>query len=607
MTGMTEEQWENATDINIDQFTISAYGKTLFQDANLKITAGRRYGLVGPNGRGKTTLLKQLARGELKVPPQIDVLYVEQEVTANDTPAVQMVLNADVKRTELLKEEESLLAKLENNEDLDETELNELQDRLETIAGELKSRGSDTAEARALSLLHGLGFTPDMQYAATKTFSGGWRMRVSIARALFLEPTLMLLDEPTNHLDLNAVIWLDDYLQKWKKTLLIVSHDQDFLDSVCTDIIHLDQKKLFYYRGNYATFKAQLQQHMLKMKKKWEKQEKELRAMKKKGKSNKKAQELQVKKKTREGGAKARKKSSTQQNEQTGSGSLADRQLLERPKEYQVEFVFPTPSELNPPIIQVDNISFNYPNGPTLFKDLSFGLDMDSRVTIVGPNGVGKSTLLKLITQEVTPTAGEVKLNRHVRIARYHQHFVDVLPMDETPVEYLLRVHKTVEEVDYQTCRNRLGKFGLEGTARELKMVNLSGGQKSRVVFTSMSFQHPHMLILDEPTNNLDIESIDALAEAINNYEGGVILVSHDARLIYSTDCVLWVCERQTVEEMDAGFDGYRDEILEMLAKEGEEQRIKQEIRVAQKAKERAEKIAILEERRKAKQTKARE
>ena len=200
---------------------------------------------------------------------------------------------------------------------------------------------------------------------------------------------------------------------------------------------------------------------------------------------------------------------------------------------------------------------------------------MDSRITIVGPNGVGKSTLLKLMTQRLEPTEGEVTINRHLRVAQYNQHFADVLPMNKSPTEYLQDTYNAT----YQEARNRLGKFGLVGEAHTIKMVNLSGGQKSRVLFTSMSFQRPHILVLDEPTNNLDVESIDALVDAINKFEGGVVLVSHDARLIENTDMVLWVCENGTVEEMEGGFDAYRDEILDIIAKEEAAQEKKREAR----------------------------
>jgi len=428
--GVGGEAWENATDINIPNFTISAYGKTLFYNAELKITHGRRYGLVGPNGMGKTTILKQLANGELKIPPNIDCLYVEQEVVADDTPAVDMVLQADVKRTKLLDREQELMTLLES-EEMDEVSFEKqesLHAELKSISDELRASGSDSAEARALSLLNGLGFTEDMQRAPTKSFSGGWRMRVSLARALFMAPTLMLLDEPTNHLDLNAVIWLDDYLQKWKNTLLVVSHDQDFLDSVCTDVIHLDQQRLFYYRGNYTQFKDQYELTKLKNQKDFEKQEKELRAMKKKGKTIEKAKEQMAAKSKREGGGARKKGKNVEDTQQNTGTNLVDRQLLQKPKEYVVNFAFPPVDKMTTPIIQVDNVAFAYPERKPLFKKLTFGIDLQSRITIVGANGIGKSTLLKVITHELEPTDGEVKINRKLRVARYHQHFLDILP-----------------------------------------------------------------------------------------------------------------------------------------------------------------------------------
>merc|ERR1712223_2032204 len=241
-TGGALTQLETAVDIKIEKFSIAAKGKDLFRDASLLIAAGRRYGLVGPNGHGKTTLLRHIGTRSLQIPPNIDVLYCEQEVVATDDSALETVLIADVKRTELLKEESDLLKAQNKGKDV--------TDRLNEVYDELRAIGSDQAEPKARRLLSGLGFSREMQERPTNKFSGGWRMRVSLARALYIEPTLLMLDEPTNHLDLNAVIWLDNYLQNWKKTLLVVSHDQSFLDNVCTDIIHLDQCKLWYYKGN---------------------------------------------------------------------------------------------------------------------------------------------------------------------------------------------------------------------------------------------------------------------------------------------------------------------------------------------------------------------
>lgn len=276
--------FENASDIKVEKFSISARGKDLFVNANLSITAGRRYGLVGPNGMGKTTLLTHIAARKLAIPPNIDILLCEQDVEANDEPAFEVVLKADKKRLHLLEEETRLIQLSEKGDD-DATE------KLKEVYVELEAIGAASAESRVRRILAGLGFTTEMQKRPVNHFSGGWRMRVSLARALFLEPTLLMLDEPTNHLDLNAVIWLDNYLQNWKKTLLIVSHDQYFLDSVCTDIVHLDQQKLHYYRGNYEQFKKMYQQKVREQEKAYNRQQKHLKDLKASGQSRKQAEE----------------------------------------------------------------------------------------------------------------------------------------------------------------------------------------------------------------------------------------------------------------------------------------------------------------------------
>lgn len=546
-----DDLFNNSSNI-ISQITISSYGKTLLENADLKIISARKYGLVGPNGVGKTTLLKHIVTRQLKIPAKIDCIYVEQEAVASDTSAVKMILSSDVKRTYLLERQVKLL------ESISEEYTEEVHLELEHVSSELKAICAETAESRVNAILSGLGFTPEMQITPTKFLSGGWRMRVAIAQALYIQPTLLLLDEPTNHLDLNAVIWLNNYLQKWKNTLLVVSHDQDFLDSVCTDVIHLDQRKLFYYRGNYEMFKTQYKQTREKQLKEYIKQQKQIKLEKKSGKSNKKIN-IDLERESRPGRhgrlKRGNKKDIMLQTE------THEKCLLEKPKEYEVRFEFPQPSDIPSPLIQVKDVSFNYSNNPKkpmLFKSLNFGIDMESRVTIVGSNGVGKSTLLKLITQELEPTGGEILVNRHLRIARYHQHFIDILPMDKTPVEFLVDKYNC----KYQIARNRLGKFGLIGTSHTIKMTNLSGGQKSRVVFASISFQEPHIIILDEPTNNLDIESIDALSTAINEYDGGIVLVSHDARLIQSTGMVLWLCENNSVTELQGDFEDYKNSVI---------------------------------------------
>ncbi|KAK7094429.1 ATP-binding cassette sub-family F member 1-like [Littorina saxatilis] len=540
---------ENQLDIKVENFSIAARGKELFVNASLQITHNRRYGLVGPNGHGKTTLLTHLASRALNIPPNIDVLYCEQEVKADTTKAIDSVLKADTKRLALL-EEEKKLTKLVNQGNTEDV----VQDRLKEVYEELRAIGADSAESRARRILSGLGFTREMMERATKDLSGGWRMRVSLARALFLEPTLLLLDEPTNHLDLNAVIWLDNYLQTWKKTLLVVSHDQSFLDNVCTDIIHLDQQKLFYYRGNYGAFKKMFVQKRKEQLKEYEKQEKKLREMKMSGKSTKQAEAKQKEVLTR----KQAKNRTKQEKSQEDNMPQA---LLARPRDYIVKFTFPKPTPLNPPILGLHSTTFAYPGQKPLFKNLDFGIDMESRVAIVGPNGVGKSTFLKLLTGELIPNEGERRINHRLRVGKYDQHSADQLNLEESPVEYLQRLFN----LQYQDARKMLGKVGLASHGHCILNRDLSGGQRARVALAELSCRAPDVLILDEPTNNLDIESIDALADAIKEFTGGVLIVSHDERLIRDTDCQLWVVEDQTINEVDGDFDDYRRELLEAL------------------------------------------
>ncbi|KAM9775709.1 ATP-binding cassette sub-family F member 1 isoform X1 [Syngnathus typhle] len=538
---------ENASDIKLERFSISAHGKELFVNADLLIVAGRRYGLVGPNGKGKTTLLKHIANRALSIPPNIDVLLCEQEVVADDTPAVQAVLKADTRRLKLLQEEKQLQARLEKGED-------SVADRLDKVYEELRVIGAAAAEAKARRILAGLSFTPEMQNRPTKRFSGGWRMRVSLARALFMEPTLLMLDEPTNHLDLNAVIWLNNYLQGWKKTLLIVSHDQSFLDEVCTDIMHLDNEKLYYYRGNYLTFKKMYVQKQKELQKQYDKQEKKLKDLKAGGKSTKQAE-----KQTKEALTRKQQKGKKKGGQEEESHEATE--LLKRPKEYTVKFTFPNPPPLSPPILGLHSVDFSYDGHKPLFRNVDFGIDMESRICIVGPNGVGKSTLLLLLNGKLNPTKGEMRKNHRLKIGFFNQQYADQLNMEENPTEYLMRNFN----LPYQDGRKCLGRFGLESHAHTIQISKLSGGQKARVVFAELSCRQPDVLILDEPTNNLDIESIDALSEAINEYKGAVIIVSHDARLITETQCQLWVVEDHSISQIDGDFDDYKREVLESL------------------------------------------
>lgn len=540
---------DNTLDIKVESFSISAKGKELFVNSSLQITNHRKYGLVGPNGHGKTTLLKHIASRKLHIPSNIDVLLCEQEVQADETSAIDAVLNADVKRLSLLKECKHL-------------ELNDAEsDRLKEVYEELQFIGADSAEPRARRILSGLGFTKSMMDRPTVQFSGGWRMRVSLARALFIEPTLLLLDEPTNHLDLNAVIWLDNYLQGWKKTLLVVSHDQSFLDNVCTDIIHLDQLKLFYYKGNYATFKKMLVQKRKEQQRNYDKQEKRLRELKSSGKSTKQAEKSQkdvLSRKSNKGGAGGGGKKAGADEDQ------GPQELLPKPKEYTVKFSFPNPTPLSPPILGIYGATFAYKGQKPLLKEIEFGVDLQSRVAIVGNNGVGKSTLLKLLIGELQPNEGECRKNHRLRIGKYNQHSADQLDVNVSSVDYLVNKFN----LDYQESRKMLGRFGLPSYAHTIAIRDLSGGQKSRVAFADLSCSKADILVMDEPTNNLDIESIEALAEALNEFTGGVVIVSHDESLIRATNCQLWVVEDCNIAEIDGDFDDYRFELLNNLGEE---------------------------------------
>merc|ERR1712176_1020013 len=382
-----------------------------------------------------------------------------------------------------------------------------------------------------------------------------------------------------------GVIWLDNYLTKWKKTLLVVSHDQDFLNSVCDEILHIEDLKVVSYKGNYDSFKKAEETKRKQQLKDWEKQQKRLRELKKGGKSTKKASE-HVKKQSE----KTSKKNKA--NIATGTEAAEVQELIKRPKEYSVKLEFSEVPELTRPVMEVTNVHFRYSEKhPVIFNKIDFGIDMDSRICVVGPNGAGKTTLLKLLTGEINATKGEVRRNPRLRMGIYNQHFVDRLPMGKTPVEHL---RSRFDDLDYQSCRNRLGRYGLEGHAHEVVMRDLSGGQKARVVLVELSLQMPHILLLDEPTNNLDIETIDALCDAINEFNGGIVVVTHDQRLIEECDCTLWVVEKQGVTEWKEGFDDYKDTILRELEEQVEAQNRARQKKVEAAAAAKAEKIARL-------------
>jgi ATP-binding cassette subfamily F protein 1 len=463
----------------------------------------------------------------------------------------------------------------------------DLADELNKTYEKLDEKSDATAEARASKILHGLGFTvakkdgsqtgPERfsMFNTTKSFSGGWRMRISLARALFIEPTCLLLDEPTNHLDLRAVIWLEEYLTRWKNTLLVVSHDRDFLSSVTTDIIHLHDQKLDQYRGSFDNFEEMYEQRRREANKAFEKYEKQIKQAKaaKGGQAKNKQQDVknQAAKKLEKKNQKKGDKGMMQDDDDGRGDSSAPTKW----NDYNVEFHFPTPTELSPPLIGLTDCHFKYPKleGFAL-ENLNLGIDMGTRVGIIGPNGAGKSTLMNLLAGDLEPTQGDSRRSQKLRIGRYSQHFVDVLSMDENPVQYLLRMYLKPEGGSYkpEEIRAKLGKFGLPGHNHLTPIVKLSGGQKARVVFTAIHLSNPHILLMDEPTNHLDMQSIDALGDALDEFEGGVVLITHDAhicgKVLDNEKSEIWVVDEGRVDKFNGDFEDYRDQLVKEISAE---------------------------------------
>uniref|UniRef100_A0A8C7UDN3 ATP-binding cassette sub-family F member 3 n=1 Tax=Oncorhynchus mykiss TaxID=8022 RepID=A0A8C7UDN3_ONCMY len=531
-------------DIRIENFDVSFGERSLLQGAELSLSTGRRYGLIGRNGLGKTTLLKMLASRSLRVPAHITILHVEQEVAGDDTGALQSVLESDTVREGLLTEERLLNARIANGtaEGMETVRLSEIYAKLEEIE-------ADKAPARASIILCGLGFSPKMQTQTTKEFSGGWRMRLALARALFAKPDLLLLDEPTNMLDVRAILWLENYLQTWQTTILVVSHDRNFLNAVVTDIIHLHSQRLESYRGDYENFVKTKEDRLKNQQREYEAQfqyREHIQVFIDRFRYNaNRAAQVQSKLKLLE--------------------KLPELKPLE--KETEVTLKFPDNFEkLSPPVLQLDEVEFYYNTDQRLFTQLSVSADLESRICIVGENGAGKSTMLKLLMGELTPVNGIRHAHRNLKIGYFSQHHVDQLDLNVCSIELLLNKFPGRNEEEY---RHQLGGYGITGELATRPVASLSGGQKSRVAFAQMTMPCPNFYILDEPTNHLDMETIEALAKALNKFKGGVVLVSHDERLIRMVCRELWVCEHGNVRRVEGGFDEYRDILQEQFRKEG--------------------------------------
>lgn len=541
VTGQLASQAQ-ARDVKFVNFSLSAYGTNLIQDTTLDLNYGRRYGLIGRNGSGKSTFLNMMGHRELSIPKHIDIYMLREEAEPSDMTAMEMVVDFGKKAvTRLEKEEERIM----EEEGPDSPLLLDIYERLDSL-------DPSTFEKRAGELLFGLGFDQVMVKKATKDMSGGWRMRVALATALFVKPHLLLLDEPTNHLDLGACVWLENYLSTYDRILVLVSHSQDFLNGVCTNIMHLTPKKtLEYYGGNYDTFmKTKLENETNQMKQ-YHKQQEEIKHMKEFISSC---------------GTYANLVRQAKSRQKILDKMEADGLIQPVDKEHGVNLFFPSCGQLAPPVLAFQEVAFAYSGkmSDALYKNLDFGVDLDSRIVLVGPNGAGKSTLLKLMDGELTPTQGMVQRHGHLRIARYNQHSNEQLDLELTPIEYMRKefAHLNLEVSEW---RSRLGKFGITGKMQSSPMSCMSDGQKSMTVFCWISQQMPHMLLFDEPTNHLDMECIDSLAEAINEFEGGLVLVSHDFRLLQQVAKDIWVCDNKSITKWKGTILDYKKHLASTM------------------------------------------
>ncbi|KAL7540595.1 hypothetical protein ACHAXR_010235 [Thalassiosira sp. AJA248-18] len=534
----------NTRDVNVSGVSVAFHGKLLVEETQVVINYGNRYGFIGPNGSGKSTVMKAIAARSIPIPSALDIYFLDSEYPArDDITALGAVMESN---DEVAHLEEKAVALNDAMATADEDEQNEIQMNLEAIYDRLDQLDASTAEARATTILHGLGFTRAMMNQTTREFSGGWRMRVSLARALFLEPEFLLLDEPTNHLDMDAVLWLEEYLSSWKKILFFVCHSQDFMNSVCTHIVRLDMtyKKLRYYSGNYDTYvQTRRDQDMVQIRQ-YENEQRDIADIK----------EFIA----RFGHGTVKMVRQAQAREKLLAKKL-EAGLTPMPEvDPAWDWSFPDAGQLPVPVLSIENLSFAYPGGQQLYSKVDFGIDLQTRVALVGPNGAGKTTLIKLLTGELNPTKGQVKKNMHLKISRFTQHFEEKLDLTMTPMDFFKQ--KVMPEESIEKIRPLLGRYGCTGDQQSQVMGELSAGQKARIVFAIIAHEKPHLLLLDEPTNPLDMESIDALARCLNKFKGGVLMISHDMRLISQCAQEIYMCDNKSVTK-------YRGDIMDFKMK----------------------------------------
>lgn len=516
--------------LKIEDITYSVEGRPLFEGASATIPTGHKVGLVGRNGAGKTTLFRLIRKelalesGDISMPSRARIGGVAQEVPSSSTSLIDTVLAADTERASLMAEAETAT---------DPHRIAEVQARLADI-------DAWSAEGRAASILKGLGFDSEAQQRPCSDFSGGWRMRVALAGVLFSQPDYLLLDEPTNYLDLEGALWLESYLTKYPHTVLIISHDRGLLNRAVTGILHLDNKKLTYWNGPYDQFARQMAERRAVLQAEAKKQD---------------ARRAHLQSFVDRFKAKASKAVQAQSRVKM----LEKMEVITAPEDAKkVVFSFPVPEELSPPIINMEGAAVGY-DGPPILKRLSLRIDQDDRIALLGRNGEGKSTLSKLLAGKLTACEGTITRSSKLRIGYFAQHQVDELFIDETPLQHVQRVRPTEGQ---PRLRARLAGFGLGVDQAETAVGRLSGGQKARLSLLLATIDAPHLLILDEPTNHLDMESREALVEALTQYSGAVVLVSHDMHLLSLVADRLWLVKGGAVAPYEYDLEAYRKQLL---------------------------------------------
>jgi len=523
--------------LELKEITYRIAGRTLLDKASLTIPRGYHVGLIGPNGTGKSTLFKLIAKeleldeGEIVTISGTKMGMVRQDLPDDDTSLLDVVLAADTERAQLMADSET---------ETDPEKLSDIYTRLIDI-------DAYEAPSKASIILTGLGFDVDLQSRPISDFSGGWKMRVALAAALFRQPDLLLLDEPTNHLDFEAIVWLENYLMEYPHTFVIISHDRETLNKVVTHVAHLDQLKLTLYTGNYDQFESAHAQKRMGHQALYEKQQ---------------AHKKKMMEFVDRFGAKASKAKQAQSRlKSIEKMDMVDALIAER----STTFKFPQPDKIGSPTITIDNVDVGYEDGNPILKKINFSIASDDRIALLGANGNGKSTLIKLIYGDLQPMAGEVRRVGKLRVGYFAQHQSDELDMDSTAYEILRRAIKNTEE---HKLRAMLGKFGFNKSKADTKIEELSGGEKARLLFCMMSYDAPHIMLLDEPTNHLDIDARAALIQALNGYDGCIILVSHDPHLVESVADQLLLVKDGTVTPYDDDLIAYRQLVIDQRRKE---------------------------------------